>query len=218
MPNILRAYTNKLTNKFFGVAHLPPQGKKKGDVLMSYLVQPFTLAPWEYPTDPHTNYWECGEIARLFSERGYAVDIINWNNTNFTPHKPYIAIVDTTQNLERLASFLPQDCKKVMHITFSYYQNDTEQIRLNNLKSRRGVTLSPARTEHTSKNPAYADFLEGFGNKTVHQTFSKFSKPIYPIPISITQSFEFPQEKNFTEARKHFLFFGGGGAILKGLD
>ncbi len=123
---IIYAYRNKLSNKLRGVAHVPAQGKKKGDILLSYLVRPFTLAPWEHPTDPHTNYWECSEIARLFSERGYAVDVINWSNTIFIPRKPYAAIIDTHQNLERLSPLLPSDCKKVMHVTFSYHQNDAK--------------------------------------------------------------------------------------------
>ena len=32
------------------------------------------------------------------------------------------------------------------------------------------------------------------------------------------EQYDFPKNKNFNEARKHFLWFGGGGAILKGLD
>lgn len=218
--NIARAYMNKITNRLWGVAHMPAEGKKKGTILLSYLVRPFTLVPWEYPTDPHTNYWECREIARLFSLHGYAIDIINWNNTHFVPHKPYLAVIDTAQNLERLSSFLPRDCKKIMHITSSYnaFQNSAEQDRLDNLKKRRGVTLSPQRTEVTSLNPAYADFLEGLGNRTVHATFSQFNKSIYPIPISVAKMFDFPEKKDFEQARNHFLFLGGGGAVLKGLD
>ncbi len=103
-------------------------------------------------------------------------------------------------------------------LPFRTTKTTPKQRRLKNLEERRNISLSPARIEPKSQNPAHADFLEGFGNKTVHQTFSEFNKPIYPIPISVAQTFEFPQEKNFTDTRKHFLFFGGGGAVLKGLD
>lgn len=215
---IIRAYRNKVSHKLWGTARTPAQGRKKGDILLSYLVRPFTLAPWEHFTDPHSNYQECREIARLFVERGYAVDAINWDNTTFIPRKPYRAVIDTAKNLERLSPFLPRDCKKVMHITFSYHQNQKEQERLRDLKKRRGNALLPQRVEPPSRNPAYADFLEGFGNDTAHASFSEFGKSIYPIPISVTRQFDFPEQKNFSSARENFLFFSGGGAVMKGLD
>jgi len=220
MLSTLQSYINKLTNKLWGFVHVPSVGKKKGDVLISYITEPFTRAPWERFTDPHTNKWECGEIARLFSVRGYAVDIINFDNIKFIPRKKYAVCIDIMQNLERLTKYLSADCKKVMHITSAYgeFQNAAEKQRLLELKRRRNISLAPHRTEIVSNNPAYADFLEGLGNQTVHATYARFKKHIYPIPISVAQEFDFPEQKNFKAARTHFLWFGGGGAILKGLD
>lgn len=220
MLTILQAFTNKFSNKFWGVVRIPAVGIKKGNILLSYITGPFTLAPWEHFTDPHTNYWECAEITRLFAIRGYAVDIINANNTSFIPHKPYVACIDVKQNLERFHDMLPQNCKKVMHITsaFNEFQNLAERRRLEELYRRRNISLKPHRTEVASNNPLYADFLEGFGNKTVHATYAQFAKHIHPIPISTAREFDFPEQKDFFAARKHFLWFGGGGAILKGLD
>ncbi|MDO8573090.1 MAG: glycosyltransferase [bacterium] len=218
--SILRAYSNKLSNKLWGVVHVPAIGKKKGDVLLSYITEPFTRAPWERFTDPHTNKWECAEIARLFSIRGYAVDIINFNNPKFIPRKKYAVCIDIMQNFEHLTKYLPTNCKKVMHITSAYgeFQNTTEKQRLLDLKRRRNISLKPQRTEIVSSNPAYADFLEGLGNQTTHATYAQFKKHIYPIPISVAREFDFPEQKDFETARTHFLWFGGGGAILKGLD
>ncbi len=220
MRNTLRAYKNKISNKLFGVVHLPYQGKKKGDVLLSYMTGPFTQAPGEFFTDPHSNYWECTEIARLLTERGYAVDVISSKNTTFTPRKPYAACVDVMQNLERLHTQLPPTCKKILQITSSdpTFQNKAEQGRLVALHARRKITLSSRRTEPSTHNAHHADFLAGFGNKTVHATYAAYGKPIFPIPISVTTQFDFPTEKDFTKARTHFLWFGGGGAVLKGLD
>ena len=218
--NTLQVYVNKLTDKLWGVVHIPAVGKKKGDVLLSYITEPFTRAPWEHFTDPHTNKWECAEIARLFSVRGYAVNVINFDNLEFIPRKKYVACVDIMQNLERLTKYLPTNCKKVMHITSAYseFQNAAEKQRLLELKRRRNISLAPHRTGITSNNPAYADFLEGLGNQTIHATYARFKKHIYPIPISVAREFDFPEQKDFRAARTNFLWFGGGGAILKGLD
>jgi len=214
---------NKLSNRYLGVVHVPAQGvSREGRVLLSYLTGPFTRLPWQRFTDPHTNYWECAEIARLFAVRGYNVDIIDASNITFVPNKAYDIVVDVRQNLERLAGRLPTSCKKVMHITSSEssFQNAAEARRLTDLMKRRGTCLLAQRVESGLNNPAHADFLEGFGNTTVHATFSRFNKPIHRIPISVAQMFDFPDHsmKDFSSARKHFLFFSGGGAILKGLD
>lgn len=219
-PSIVRTYRNKLSNKLWGIVHVPAVGMKKSNVLLSYITEPFTCTPWERFTDPHTNKWECAEIAHLFAIRGYAVDIINFNNTKFIPRKKYAVCVDIMQNLEHLSKYLPTNCKKVMHVTSAYgeFQNAAEKERLLELKRRKNISLKPQRTGVVSKNPAYADFLEGLGNQTVHATYDQFKKHIYPIPISVAKEFDFPEQKKFEVARTHFLWFGGGGAILKGLD
>jgi glycosyltransferase involved in cell wall biosynthesis len=199
---------------------MPTQGKKRGDVLISYLTEPFTLAPWEPLSNFHTMYWECKEIAKLFTERGYTVDIINWNDATFIPKKSYCVCIDVQNNLERLSQFLPKNCKKIMHIVSSYaaFQNKAENKRLDELYRRRGIRLSARRTMPVSRNPEFADFLEGFGNQTVHDTYKHFEKTIFPIPISAVKLFDFPEKKDFESARKHFLWFGGGGMVHKGLD
>ncbi|MEI6346121.1 MAG: glycosyltransferase [bacterium] len=222
-------YRNKVRRRLYGTVTIHTKTQRRGTVLLSYLTGPFSLLPWQRFTDPHTNYWECSEIARLFSMRGYEVDVIDASNTSFMPRKPYNVVVDVRQNLERWCtasangtSPLQASCKKVMHITSSEsgFQNAAEAARLADLKQRHGVIIPAQRVEAGLNNPAYADFLEGFGNKTVHATFARFNKPIRHIPISVTQTFEISEisSKNFAEARKHFLFFSGGGAILKGLD
>ena len=214
------AYRNKITNKIWGVVSMPAHGKKKGDVLISYITAPFTLLPKERKTDPHSNYWECREIARLFSEHGFAVDCINASEHRFIPRKNYRVCVDIQQDLERLSKYLPHDCKKVIHIDNPNYKtyNNREMKRLSDLKARRGATLTPRRQVTPSESIAHADYLEGFGNNSVFDTYKEFKKPIFYIPISVSETFEFPETKDFDTARTHFLYFGGGGAVLKGLD
>lgn len=224
MSNILErylsAYRNKITNKLFGVVSVPHQGKKKGVVLLSFLTGPFTHTPAEYFTDPHSNNWVAPEIARLFSERGYNVDIINWDNKNFIPRKKYKVCIDLNHNLKRLSPFLETNCSKIMFITGSYhqFQNTAEQKRIDDLNKRRGVKLTLNRTVPPSENLYYADFVVGYGNKTVRNTYPDFSEKIIPIPIPTMETYNFPENKNFETAKKNFLWFGGGGAILKGLD
>ncbi len=220
LSKVYWAYRNKATNKLWGVARMPAQGKKKGFVLLSYINSPLTLAPWEAKADPHYSYWESKEMARLFSARGYAVDCINAAEHRFIPKKPYVACVDIQQDLERLSAFLPKSCKKVIHIDNPNYRvyNEREAKRLGDLYRRRGVRLEPRRQIQASQSVARADFLEGLGNESVHATFAELRKPIFPIPLGAAETFPFPDDKDFAKAKKSFLYFGGGGAVLKGLD
>ena len=216
-----KAYLNKLQNKLFGVIHLKTGAPvRKGDVLLSFMNDPFTLAPGEFFTDPHPNYWAIEEIARIFLARGYNVDSINWDDRKFIPKKKYAVCVDMQYNLERMSKYLPKNCVKIMHIVASYpeFQNKAENERILALEKRKGVKLSAKRADPLTSNPAAADFIEGYGNKTVHGTYRKFGKEIFPIPVPAMDTYDFPENKDFEKAKKHFLWFGGGGAVLKGLD
>ena len=199
---------------------MPHKGKKKGDVLLSYLTEPFTIPPAKGFSNYHTMYWECYEIARLFAERGYDVDIKEAKNTSFIPKKRYAVCVDAEEDLERLSKYLPKDCKKVFHILIPYWKayNEAEEARLQSVEKRRGVRLLPRRKMNPSNDAKFADFLEGFGNRTIFGTFKEFNKPITLIPISAMVTYDFPETKDFDEAKKNFLWIGGGGTVLKGLD
>lgn len=220
IKEIYWAYKNKITNKLFGVVHMPAKGPQKGDVLISYITEPFTHAPWEPLSNYHTMYWECLETAKLFSERGYACDIINASNNNFIPQKPYKFCIDTENNFENFLPYLPVDCKKIFFIFITYWEsyNEAEKSRLIALEKRRGAVLSSRRQMKPSRNAEIADFIIGFGNKTIFNTFSKFNKPIFYIPISSVTQFDSPEKKDFSASRNHFTWMGGGGAVLKGLD
>lgn len=220
MPSTLRAYKNKVTNKLFGVVTMPALSPRKGFALVSFITGPFTKAPGEFFTDPHSNYWVVEEIVRLLNKRGFDVDIINWNDNKFTPRKKYDLCIDMQYNLERLSKYLPPECIKVMHLVASHpkFQNKAEITRIKALEKRREVLFAPKRTEPMTSNPKIADFIVGYGNKTVHGTFGEMAKKIIPFPVPIMERYDFPDYKDFSKVRKNFLWFGGGGAILKGLD
>jgi len=216
----IRAFQNKISYRLSGMAHMPARGKQRGTVLLSYITGPFTRLPYEHFTDPHTNYWECYEIVRLLNERGYSVDIIDTEGLVPIPRKSYAAYIDAGTRFDTRKTSLPVSCPVVAHLTTAApdFQNAAECRRLAALWARRGAVLSSQR--HIEHMPDYsqADLLEGFGNETIRSTYARFGKPITYIPLSVSEEFSFPKEKNFSKASREFLWFGGGGAILKGLD
>lgn len=216
---VFRAYTHKVWNKVFGIVHLKPEGSIKGNVLLSYITEPFTYAPWEkFPTF-HTNYWECHEIARQFLVRGYAVDVINTTNDTFIPRKKYDFFVDADANIERLTPLLGPACKKILHITICHWMinNTAEYDRISHIWKNRGIVLMPRRQYRTTRAIEYADCATVLGNKFTQDTYAYAKKQLYQIPLSTTTRFAFP-ERNYSEAKNSFIWMGGGGAALKGLD
>ncbi len=106
-----------------------------------------------------------------------------------------------------------------MHIVSSSpsFQNQAEKIRLDLLQKRTGITLKQNRIETDIQNAKYADFLEGFGNMTNRKSYDYANKAIFDIPISVTKTYQFVN-RNQEITKNKFVWFGGGGAILKGLD
>ncbi|MDP3962620.1 MAG: glycosyltransferase [bacterium] len=218
--NPLLVFYRRLTRKIFGIISLRSRSKSsRGTVLLSFVTHPFCISKKEFLKTPHTTPFECMEIASLLLDRGYAVDVIDWNNFSFTPKTKYVMIIDTHQNLERLSAILP-DCVKIHYITGAHwkYQNIAETFRLGEFRKRRGATLQPRRQMLPSSNIEYADYATSLGSRFAKGTYDYAGKNIEMIPLLSTASFPSPEDKNFAEVRKNFVWIGGGGAIHKGLD
>ncbi len=214
-----KSLINKIHYKLFGYVVLRPKSKSRGYALLSYISSPFTTLPWQKHTDPHSNYWEATKIADILLEKNFTVHVIDWNNTKFLPCKPYQICIDINKNLKRLSEQLPKNCKKIMHIVSASptFQNQQEKDRLNFLQKRTGLILEQKRLESDTQNAKYADYIEGFGNSTIRASYDYAHKPIFDIPISVTKRYDFlKRDQNLSKNK--FVWFGGGGAILKGLD
>lgn len=209
----------KLYFKIFGVVHLSPSVPSGKRVLLSYLAEPFLLKPGQVPSTFHSNYWECAEIAQTFLEKGYRVDVIDWDNERFSPRYHYNICIDVHNNLRNLAPYL-ENTLKIFHITNAHWAvaKENEERRIAALKQRRGVVLMPRRTLTPSYNIEEADCATMLGNDYTKSTYAFAKKEIFRVPVSSPMLFEFPKQKDFNMARKHFLWLGGSGAVHKGLD
>jgi hypothetical protein len=216
--NLINAIKYLLSSK---VVQLPPIGGKcKGNVLLSYIVSPFLEKSGENLSYAHTNRWECLNIATVWREFGYAIDVINWDNKYFTPKRKYSAFIDIHSNMERLAPLLNKNCFKILHITGAHwlFQNSAEYNRLLSLQKARGVTLIPRRLVSPSMGIEFADCATMLGNEITMSTFRYANKPIYRVPISTTIQYPWFEDKNYDKCKNKFLWFGGSGLVLKGLD
>lgn len=218
--NKIKIILNKIERKLTGKISLKTNQKRKGNVLLSYITSPFILDEKSPSFRAHVNQWECKEMARIFLEQGYDVDVIDWNNNKFIPKKNYSFFIDLGENIERFIPFLNSDCVKIIHLTGShwFFANKAELDRLENLKKRKGVSLLPQRNVKPNKGIENADLATILGNKKTISTYDYASKKIIPIPLSTKFYYDFIENKNFEQNKKNYIWLGGGGAVHKGLD
>jgi hypothetical protein len=95
------------------VVSLESKNAVRGNMLLSYLNEPFLISEDESLPNYHTNYWECWQIANTFLDLGYNVDVINSYNNKFVPRKKYDILVGHRNQYEKIAKMLGEDCLKI---------------------------------------------------------------------------------------------------------
>lgn len=206
--------------KTLQVVSLKPKQPSKGNVLLSYRIEPFLLKPGQPMPNDHTWYWEVWQIAQTFLTLGYNVDVIQFHNDKFVPQKDYAFFIDIRHRMEALAPKLNKDCIKIFHVDIAnmVFRNAAECNRLLELQRRKGITLKPQRFEVPNLGIEYADCAIVLGNNFTTDTFKYANKPMYRIPISSPTVYPYPDKKDFEAVRNRFLWFGGSALVLKGLD
>jgi glycosyltransferase involved in cell wall biosynthesis len=199
---------------------LAPASSPKGNVLLSYRLQQFLLKKGQAPPKDHVTAWESRQIADIFLDMGYSVDVIYYEDSEFLPTKPYAFVVDVLSNIERLAPRLNSDCVKIFHVLWAHwlFNNAAEYRRLSDLRQRRGFVLKPRRQLQPNTAIDVADYATVIGNHFTLGTYKHAGKPLFPIPNSVLALYPWPEQKNFETSRKRFLWLGGAGAVHKGLD
>lgn len=201
-----------------------PAGKSrpKGRALVSYLPLPLIGDPAFFRG--HSNVWESSEIVRIFNRLGYAVDLIAWDDTSFVPTEPYDVVFDIHRNLVRCSG---EKTKTIFHVTGSNpeFSNQAEAIRLRDLKTRRGETICSRRSVGTddlkkfAEGLARANLITLIGNEVTAATFpDDIQCKIRQVVATGSFLPETVKSPRGGIMPSEFLWFNGGGAVLKGLD
>lgn len=202
------------------VAHLRPGGEPTGRALLSYLVEPCLGDQHRQLPHGHTHHWEAREIAQALVELDFVVDVIDWTDSEFEPRQRYDVVVDVRCNLERLAPLVGDRCLLLQHMETAHhtFHNAAQQQRLEALQRRRGTRLRPRRLIEENRAIEVAHAGTTVGNEFTISTYAFAGKPIWRIPISTPRLFPEPREKDLDLARRHWIWFGSGGLVHKGLD
>ncbi len=193
------------------------------NVLISYITDPFKNGIHLR----HTNQAEALEIAKVFNELGYNVDIVDYDFEGSLDYNKYSIIFGFGEPLEK--SFYNRNYKTLtvfygtgMHVI---YQNPATLKRIEEVYKKKGKWLLKSGRiveKAWSVQTSLVDNIITLGNDEVVNTYQKyFSRKIYNIPISYYKIFEYEEilrNKSFEDAKNHFLWFGSSGLIHKGLD
>ena len=204
----------------------PSSKTPRGRVLFSYLENPLRWSEDHRGFGGHTNQWESREIVRIFTDLGYKVDAINWNDKQFVPQQSYNVCFDISTNLQRLAPFLDRRAVKILHRTTSdpFYQNRAELARVSALEIRRQAHYEPKRRisfpdlEHKSMEIADVCSLKGNSHtlRTYPQEFRHKIKLLQISGCSLPENLT--KDSDFVPRKREFLWFFGSGVVHKGLD
>jgi hypothetical protein len=202
------------------IVTLKPEFKNKGNVLISYVIDPFITDMSENEFNSHTRYWESLQIATTFLEMGFCVDIISHKNDSFIPKKSYQYFIGARRNFQYIARKINSDCIKIVHLTVAHwlFNNKAQYERLSAVQVKKGVAIEPGKMVEINFAIENADFATILGNEFTINTYKYANKQIYRIPISTPILYPWPEKKDFQSCRKNFLWFGSEGLIHKGLD
>lgn len=202
------------------VISLRHENTYKGNVLLAYIIEPFLLKPGEPVSTAHTCGGESLQIAKIFLDLGYSVDVIDKLNSKFVPKKKYSFYIGSRTYFQRFAQLLNEDCVKIVHLDTAHwlFNNFASYKRSLDLQQRRMVTVRSQRILAANLAIEYADYATILGNQFTISTYRYAQKPIYRIPISTCAIYPWPVSKNYETCRRNFLWFGSHGLVHKGLD
>lgn len=193
----------------------------KGNMLLSFITEPFMAAEGGHVSQAHTNPIDSVQIAEIFLELGYDVDVIHYRNTTFMPDKNYVFFVGARTNFQRIASLINRDCIKIVHLDTAHwvFNNFATYRRSLELQQRRGFSIQDSnRIIEQNMAIEYADYGTIVGNQFTVSTYAYANKPVFLIPHSTCAVFPWPEEKNFESCRNNYVWFGSHGFVHKGLD
>ncbi|MBA4369492.1 MAG: glycosyl transferase family 1 [Desulfobacterium sp.] len=199
---------------------LKPHNGYKGNVLLAYILDPFLLKPGEAVSTKHTHDWESLQIGKTFQELGYAVDVIDFRNSQFIPQKKYSFFVSARSHFQQIGQRLNPDCIKIVHLETSHFLfNNTSAYKRNlDLQQRRGVTLTSLKWIQPNWAIEHADIATIKGNQFTVDTYAYAKKPFFQTRNPAVVSLPWPDNKKFDECRNNYMWLGSDGLVHKGLD
>lgn len=188
------------------------------NAVVAYIVRPFKDPDW---VSNHQGAVQIVELARILSERGYNVDVIDYLDpyVRLPKNKQYdLVIAQFPKGCDCYTAHLKPDAVRIAYITTSSpeFNNAAEMSRIEDLYERKGSRLSPYR-----QIPMITDDIREYTASLVMGNARNIGTYDYlPEPYIINNSSK-PVEFEVTYEDKsplNFMYLGSVGQVHKGLD
>jgi hypothetical protein len=170
-----------------------------------------------------TQLFEIMQIVNVFSSIGYAIDIIRFNDINaleVVKNKKYDSIFGFGEAFYQFTNLQPE-AVSILYMTENppEFSCSEEQKRLDYFYERYGRRYKFKRSgyfykiHHLQKTYSYVITM---GETKLLD--NQYRNPYFIFPTGLRNLNYIFINKNHLQTRKHFLWFGSGGAVHKGLD
>lgn len=195
----------------------------KKNVLISYLTEPFIKGI----NNGHTNLTECFTAAEVFHELGYLVDVIYLDDTESEIDFSKYEVV-YGQSLAFEKSFAAKNTDKIKKIFYStgtnpfYFQKVSGRCVYDFYK-KTGLMLPESGRLYNSVGPLQSicsDAIIVLGNDFSKNTYKEVNPLLdcYSLNLFYFDVYDIDlTNKEYSKAKKHFLWFGSSGLLCKGL-
>lgn len=168
----------------------------------------------------HQNYRQSCQIARLLVERGYRVDVVQYNDERFVPSAAYDLVIAHPGAVSKRLQELPKTGFRLCLRTGRHasFVNRVVADRHALLRERRGGAPVWSGLLETDEVYRGYDAIACFdGNGTTAETFRSTGLPVYGFRNYANPQI-LPVEKNWNQARTGFVYMAAQLHVLKGLD
>lgn len=231
MKNLIRAVKQRLKEKFpflVKVArlilqnNLNPISVRRGgqkSALICYITPPFRTQNHRC----HSNQKEVIIMADVLADLDFSVDVVDYHSEYDINYCAYDLLIGFGQAFARSFSDINFQGKRILHLTGANpnFSNEAEARRAQSLYERRGVLLQPRREVYWSwmYSAINSDAIFVLGNNWTLLTYEGLNNNTRLIPVPYVKPLiQEAIEKDWENARHRFCWFGGGGALHKGLD
>lgn len=175
----------------------------------------------------HSNIIECSTAAEIFNNLGYQVDVINYNASYSPDLSKYDIIYGMGPAFEK--TFYKKDIKalRIFYATGCnpIYSNIATTLKVREFNLKKNVLLPESSRiipESQHFQILLSDSVIVLGNNYVKSTYTRFD-PQANRYFNLNAFFfdvnnPILENKDFSKARKNYLWFGSSGALHKGLD
>ncbi len=214
---VRKIYFDRLISNYFSTDF-----KKRA--LIAYITKPFLSQDRYF----HSSFAESRVIAQIFNDLGYVVDIVNYDYGGQVDYEPYDIIFGFGPVFAK--SFRQPTKPNIIKINYGtgthpQVSNQKCRQRLEAVRDKKGrYILESVRLVEEDYLPqtTLAEAIVLIGNNYTADSYCRFFQgPIYQLPVSYYSFYDSNSiiaNKDFTAAKKHFLFFTAGGMIHRGLD